>query len=339
MEMNLSNLTNSLLGGKNGGEDNDLGFGTKITVSGERLINQDGSFNIRRTGIRNWTPYMWLVETSWPLFFLIIFLFYGLINACFAVLFVLIGVENLSGAMPSGPVADFIQAFFFSMQTFTTVGYGFISPQGNAANLLASVDALVGLMSFALATGLFFARFAKPKAQFLFSQKAIISPYKDTEWNSFQFRIANRRNNKIINLVAVVTATWIESDKGGNKTRRFYNLDLERKGVTLLPLNWTIVHIIDDNSPLFGKTREEMEALNAEFIVLIQGFDETFSQQVHASGSYTCRELLWNRRFSPMYHYEAGQVMLELDLISATVEANLSNRPGLKAGTLAKDPR
>ena len=323
--MKLTDLTNSLMGSNRHSsqeKENDLGFGTQITASGERLINRDGSFNIRRTGIRNWTPYMWLVEMSWPSFFGIVFLFYGLVNAFFALLFVLAGVENLNGVNGGGFFYDFLQAFFFSIQTFTTVGYGYISPQGIPANLIASIDALVGLMAFAIATGLFFARFAKPRAQLLFSQHAIIAPYQNSQLPSFQFRIANRRNNKIIDLTAAVTMTWIE-DLDGQKIRRFRNMELERDSVALLPLNWTIVHPIDDKSPLFRKLPRDLETMNAEFIILVEGFDETFAQQVHASGSYAWREITWSVRFQPMYHHGRGYTLLELDRIDEVAEAPL----------------
>lgn len=325
--MKLTDLAETLMGKRYAGTEgeNDLGFGTKITASGERLINRDGSFNIRRTGIRNWTPYMWLVEMPWPPFFGIVFLFYELTNAFFALLFVLAGVENLNGVSSSGFFSDFLQAFFFSIQTFTTVGYGFISPQGIPANLIASVVALIGLMSFAIATGLFFARFAKPRAQILFSRHALIAPFKDTGLPSFQFRIANRRNNKIIDLTAAVTVTWIE-DQNGQKIRRFRVLELERDAVALFPLNWTIVHPIDQESPLAGQTPEQLEAMNAEFIVLIEGFDETFAQQVHASGSYTWREIKWNTRFQPMYHHGRGYTLLELDRIDEVTETPLPEK-------------
>lgn len=314
--MKLTDLTNNLLRGANSRENgDDLGFGTKITAPSERLINADGSFNIRRTGIRGWAPYQWLVEMPWGQFFLLVFVFYGLTNAFFAGLFVLAGLEHVQGVAQGSVANDFIQAFFFSVQTFTTVGYGAMSPIGIAANLIASIDALVGLMTFAIATGLFFARFAKPKAQILFSRQGIVGPYKDSGLNSFQFRIANRRRNKVINLSAFVTMSWVEN-QSDQKVRRFQSLPLERQSVVMFPLNWTIVHIIDSESPLRGLTPGELEARNAEFIIFIEGFDETYSQQIHATRSYTWKELQWGVRFAPMYHHEPGYTVLELDKIN-----------------------
>lgn len=296
--------------------ENDLGFGTGITTSGQRLINRDGSFNIVRRGLSAWRPYQSLVEMSWGRFLGVVALFYIATNALFAALFVFIGIESLSGVQASSTVwEDFSSAFYFSVQTFTTVGYGAISPVSPAANLVASVDALVGLMSLALATGLLFARFSQPKASILFSDKAVIRPYKDTPYDSFQFQIVNRRNNRLINLLAKVNMSWVDS-LNGEKIRRFAQLELEREQIFLFPLNWVIVHIITKDSPLWGKSEEEIRAMAPEFIVLIQGYDETFAQDVHANSSYTCEEIFWNRRFERMYYPgQDGQVILELERV------------------------
>ncbi len=315
--MKIKDFTASFLGNKEPEKNDDLGFGTKLTSTGERLINRDGSFNIVRTGRRTYTLYQWLVEMSWGQFFAIVFLFYGITNALFALGFLLIGPEKLTGGTTGHLLEDFSQAFFFSIQTFTTVGYGALNPQGIAANLLASFDALAGLLSFALITGLFFARFSKPRAQLLFSRYAIIAPYRGGL--SFQFRIANRRNNKIIDLTAQLSMTWVE-DHEGEKVRRFATMELERTQVSLFPLNWTIVHPIDEQSPLYNKSAEALEAISAEFIILIEGFDETFVQQVHANGSYTWKEMVWNTRFAPMYYHKDGMTVLELDKIDHILE-------------------
>lgn len=293
-------------------EENDLGFGTRITSAGERLINKDGSFNILRTGVKIWTPYQSLVEMPWSRFFVLITIFYCVVNAFFASIFVAIGVDCLKGVEPQSIVENFANAFFFSVQTFTTVGYGAVSPVGTLANIIASIDALVGLMSFALATGLFFARFSKPKAQIIYSKNAIITPYNNG--TSFQFRIANLRNNKIIDLEAKVNMTWVE-EIDGLKRRRFSLLDLEREKIFLFPLNWTIVHPITKRSPLYGKSMAQLKKMQAEFLVLIEGYDETFAQKVHTNNSYTSDEIIWDVRFERMYRPEQGQTLLELDKI------------------------
>lgn len=301
-------------GRKKDDQPEDLGFGTKVGGEGIRLINRNGSFNIERQGKRGWTPYQSLVEMSWGQFLCLVLLFYVGINLFFGLLFWILGVENLSGLEPGKWWENFLNCVFFSIQTFTTVGYGSISPVGIWANVLASLDALVGLISLALATGLFFAKFSKPRAQIIFSEKALIAPYKDG-W-SFQFRIANRRDNKIIDLDAKVTVAWLETTENGQR-RRFAGLNLERDQVFMFPLNWTIVHPIDASSPLFGWDEGTMRHLDVEFIILIEGHDETFAQTVHTVSSYTWREIVWAGKFDPMYFPGLnGKTILALDKIS-----------------------
>ena len=293
----------------------DPGFGTKMTNVGDRLINKDGSYNIVRQGQQVWTAYQSLVEMSWSKFFLSGSLYYVGINLFFGFGFMLIGVEKLYGVDPAGFLDDLSAAFFFSIQTFTTVGYGAVNPHGVAANLLASVDALVGLISTALLTGLFFARFSKAKAQLVFSQDALISPYRGTNQMSFQFRIANLRESRVINLRASVILSWVENMPNGHSTRRFHNLRLERNKVNLLPLSWTIVHLIEDDSPIKGWEPKDFTKNQAEIIIFIEGYDESFGQNVHVSSSYTCREIRWNAQFLPMYFPENGKTVLDLDAI------------------------
>lgn len=312
----LSPFTRSTRNTSQNSNNNDLGFGTKLTAADGRLINRDGSFNVERRGYTSWTPYQWLVEMSWPSFSVLIFAFYCLSNAFFALIYMAIGVEHLSGVQSGNWFENFLEAFFFSVQTFTTVGYGAVSPDGIAANIIAATGALIGLMAFALATGLFFARFSKPKAQILFSEHAIITPYRGIM--GFEFRIANIRNNKLINLSAKVTMSWIE-EKNGTLQRRYAALPLERDKVFLFPLNWTIVHPIDKESPLFEKSLAEISKMQAEFIILIQGYDETFAQNVHTTSSYTFDEILMDVKYAPMYFSENGHTVLELDKIDATI--------------------
>lgn len=298
-------------------EVNDLGFGTKIVSGGHRLINKDGSFNITRKGDHGAHLYQFLVETSWIRFFGIVILFYMGVNAIFGLLFLINGIESLPGAKGDNLFHQFFEAFHFSVQTFTTVGYGAISPDGFIANMLATFDALTGLMFLALATGLFFARFSKPQAQIIFSQKAIIAPYNGMK--SFQFRIANTRNNKLIDVEAQVTMTWIEKQEDVS-VRKFSALKLEREKIFLFPLNWNVVHPIDRNSPLFEKTIANLHDIHAEFLVLIKGYDESYAQQVHASSSYTDDEVTEARKFSPMYHSNDKRgTVLNLDSIDEII--------------------
>ena len=296
-------------------EADDLGFGNRITGEGNRLLDKNGKYNIRKTGSRAWTPYQDLVEMRWGEFLLVVVASFVGVNAFFGLMLLLPGVDCLSGVIPGNFWSEFTQTFFFSVQTFTTVGYGAVSPACLASDLMASVIALTGLMAFALATGLFFARFSKPKAQIIFSKNALITTYGSGA-RGFMFRIANRRDNQIINLEAKITMSWVEEESTGAKRRRFARLPLEIEKVVMLPLNWTIVHPIDENSPFFKKTARDLEKMNVEVIVLIEGFDETFSQTVHSNGSYCDEEVLWNVRFKPMYFPGSdGRTVLNLDAI------------------------
>jgi inward rectifier potassium channel len=292
-------------------EPNDLGFGNKATGS-ERLMNSDGSYNVVRKGHAIWTPYQNLVEMSWGQFFALVFTFYFVVNLLFATVFYLIGADQFNGVNAETGMSSFFDLFFFSAQTLTTVGYGFLSPKGMLANAVASIEALLGLMVFALATGLLFARFSRPKAKIAFSKNALISPYK--EGKALMFRIANLRNNNLINLEVRITMAWIEL-VNGVRTRKFAPLTLERDKVVLFPLNWTVVHPIDESSPLYQKEGPDINDMQPEIVILISGYDETFAQNVHTNGSYGAKDLICNAKFSPMYFEEDGHITLHLDLI------------------------
>lgn len=296
-------------------EAEDLGFGNRITGDGNRLLDINGKYNIRKIGRKTWTPYQDLVEAGWGAFLLLVLVFFIAINLVFGLILLIPGMECLSGATPGSFTSEFTQTFFFSIQTFTTVGYGAVSPSCMISNVIASGIALTGLMTFALITGLIFARFSKPKAQILFSKIALITHYRDG--TGFMFRIANRRDNPIVNLEAKLTLSWVEELGMGEKRRKFARLPLEIDKVVMLPLNWTIVHPIDKDSPLYGKNERELERMNIEIIVLIEGFDETFSQIVHKTGSYRHEDIMWNRRFRQMYFPgKDGRTVLNLDAIN-----------------------
>jgi inward rectifier potassium channel len=206
----------------------------------------------------------------------------------------------------------FARAFFFSVQTFATIGYGQIGPDGFAANMVVTIEALAGLIYQALATGLLFARFSRPTASILFSRSAIIAPYRDGL--SLQFRIANRRRNEIIELEAQVLFSAMQPDGRGGRVRRYARLPLERDRVTFFPLSWTIVHPIDDKSPFAGATPEDLVAREAEILILLTGVDETFEQTVHARSSYRAEDLVWNVRFASMFIDADGRKGVQVDI-------------------------
>jgi len=297
--------------------DRDLGFGAVVSSHrSRRLLNRDGSFNVVREGLgllATIAPYHLLLSIPWAGFIAVVTLLYIVLNLMFALLFLACGPDALAGPAAHMLGGRFSQAFFFSIQTFATIGYGQIGPNGLAANVLVTIEALVGLMYQALATGLLFARFARPTAAILFSRHAIVAPYADIE--ALMFRVANqRRRNEIIELQAQVLYTSLERDRSGRVTRRYRLLPLERNQVTFFPLTWTIVHPIDDKSPLAGKTRDELVSEQAEILVLLSGVDETYEQTVHSRTSYRADEIIWNARFRSVFRGESPAQLLSVDV-------------------------
>jgi inward rectifier potassium channel len=291
----------------------DPGLTQQATGTLRRAINKDGSFDVERRGgsWRDIHPYLHLINMSWASFLGTFFLTYVAVNFIFALLYFSLGTGEIQGVDSRHGFGQFLNAFFFSAQTLTTVGYGNFAPTGIAANVLAALEAMVGLMGFALATGLLFGRVSKPSAKIAFSEKMLVAQYQDH--TSLQFRVVNRRSNVLIDLEASVILMTVEGPPG-ERARKFQNLSLERERVNFFPLTWTVVHPIDEASPLHGKTPAELEELQAEVLILIKGFDDTFSQSVNARYSYRYDEMEWGARFSPAFYInEAGQIVLNVD--------------------------
>ena len=283
--------------------DRDLGFGSVVSRdSRQRLLNRDGSFNVVRTGLgflEAFAPYHFLLRASWTAFLTTVVVTYLLINLVFAGAYLACGAGSLAGADASTFGGAFARAFFFSVETFATIGYGQIQPIGEAANVVVTVEALVGLMYQALATGLLFARFTRPTAAVVFSRSAIVAPYRDGE--ALMFRIVNSLRNEIIQLEAQVLFSAMAPDGRGGMTRQYVPLPLERNKVVFFPLSWTVVHPIDDASPLFGMTPQSIEQVEGEILVLLSGIDQALEQTVHARSSYRADEIVWNARFRSMF--------------------------------------
>jgi inward rectifier potassium channel len=291
----------------------DLGFGSVVAgESRQRLLNKDGTFNVVRVGLgplASLSVYHDLLTITWPRFLGLIVAFYLVVNSLFAAAYEACGPGAISGTAAVSPGGRFLEAFFFSVHTFATIGYGTMSPHSLAANLLVILESLVGLLGFALATGILFARFSRPTAQILFSRHALIAPYRGM--TAFEFRIANARSNQIIELQAKLLLSWF---RPGAVSRDFINLRLEREKVVFFPLSWTIVHPIDEASPLWGVTAEQLTATEAEFLILLTGIDETFSQQVHTRSSYKADEVIWGGRFTNLFNPPTPSGVLSIDI-------------------------
>jgi inward rectifier potassium channel len=303
-------------------EVNDLGLGTKVMSSSQRIVSKEGKFNIERRGVpfyESFSLYHYLISISWLKFCLLILSGFIIVNTFFALLYLAGGVENFQGIETTNTFDRFINEFFFSTQTFTTVGYGRINPVGIYSNIISSVEALSGLLSLALATGLLYGRFSRPVAKIMYSEKAIISPFREV--NAFQFRIANLRNDHdMIDVETEVIFSKVENDR-----RRFFNLSLEYKKISFFSASWTVNHIIDEDSPLSGITEEKMKEADAEFLILIKGYDNTFAQFVNSRYSYRYDEIIWGGKFKNIYGIsEDGKAIVELDKLSEYEAAELN---------------
>jgi inward rectifier potassium channel len=305
-------------------EIKDSGF-SNVTQR-NRAINANGEFNVRNMGLpffRSYDIYNHLITMSWSRFTLLVLAVFFIINSLFACFYFFIGHHHFPGMDATTATNNFLDAFFFSAQTLTTVGYGRISPIGFWASSVAAVESLFGLLSFALATGLLYGRFSRPQAKIIHSANAIIAPYKITQ-RGLMIRIANMRRN-ILNEVEASVTLAIMHDEPGGAIRRFFPLELELKMIRFFPLSWTIVHPIDEKSPIYNLSKEEMEKADVEIVVYIKAYDETFSQHVHARFSYRHHEIIWGAKFIRNFdiNQEGGFTHHYLDRISDFEHAEL----------------
>ncbi len=303
--------------------NNDTGFGSNANSYGGRFINKDGTFNLRREGIpftKRFGLYQRMLSLPMGKFMVVILIFYFAINLLFTAVYLLIGTSELQGMVCVEPWARFKEVFYFSTQTFTTVGYGRINPVGDAANIVASLEALTGFLSFAIATGLIYGRFAKPKAYLEFSKNALISPYRGK--TALMFRFATYKDKHTLTNVEIKVNIAIRVEDNGSAEYKFYDLTLERYKVDSLPMNWTVVHAIDENSPLQGFSYDDIVAADTELYVLITGFDDVFSIPVLQRTSYTYHEIRFDAKFVPMYREsdDAQTTILQMHKINEFID-------------------
>lgn len=293
----------------------DLGFGSVVArESRKRLLNRDGTFNVKREGLgilESLSAYHHLLTISWLRFLAYIVASYVVVNVVFALLYVACGTRTLSGLTGTSMGDRFVQAFFFSVDTVATIGYGNIVPATFMANLLVTVESLVGLLGFSVVAGIVFARFARPVARIVFSHHAVIAPYRDI--TAFMFRVVNQKSNQIVEMQAKVMVARRRRD-GTAAERDFTALTLERDRVTFFPLTWTVVHPIDEKSPLWGLSAADFLAADAEFLILLNGFDETFSQNVHTRSSYKAEEVVWGAKFASVFNPPQSDGTISVDI-------------------------
>jgi len=299
--------------------EDDLGFGPQPVMKNQPLMNKDGSPNVKRIGLPYFNSannYHTLITMSWTKFWLMVVSAYLTINVFFALVYSSFGMGALDGSsIGDGPFRHFMDAFFFSAQTISTVGYGHISPRGMASNSVAALESMMGLLAFALATGLLYGRFSRPSAQIAYSENILVAPYLENS-RGVMFRLANLRRNMLIDLEVEIIFSYNET-VDGKMVRRFYPLEVERRKVSVLTLNWTIVHPLDENSPLKDMTKQDMVDSEAGFAILLRAFDDTFSQTVHSRTQYQAHDIVWGAKFKPVFDRDTdGRIVLDLSKIS-----------------------
>ena len=305
--------------------DKNTGFGSNSSSYGGRFITKNGNANVRKTGVSFFDSISWyhtmITIPRWKFLF-IVFLFYFTINFVFASIYFILGVEHLNGITALSRLDKFGQAYFFSIQTYTTVGYGHISPKGFLTSSVAAIEALLGLLSFAIATGLLYGRFSKPKAHVLFSKNAIIAPYQGG--TALMLRISPYKNINLSEAEVKITL-GMHVEENGVITNKFFTLDLEMNKVNALTLSWTLVHPITEDSPLYGFKEKEYKNTIGELIVFTKMFDDMYSTNVVRRTSYTFEEIIYGAKFAPMFtrSEDDSKTVLHIDRLNLFERVNL----------------
>ena len=299
----------------------DPGLGSKFQKPIKRMMNQDGTYNIiRKGGLTKFQDfYKYLLDVSLGKFLLIILLIYILLNIVFTCIYLGIGIEELKGVSEHQPA--FFSAFFFSTQTFTTVGYGSVSPHGIGAEIVAMVEAFVGLLGFALATGLLYGRFSKPNAKIGFSKNIILTPFD--EGQAIMFKTVNLRNNVLLKTKISVFIALDKEIGANNFMKEYFPLTLEVDTITFFPLTWTLVHKITEDSPVANMNIDDLKLKNAEVFILIETFDETYSQDIVQKHSYAQNDWIDKVKFDTNFRTNtAGNLELHVNELDKLITLN-----------------
>ncbi|MBL7746186.1 MAG: hypothetical protein JNM19_02055 [Chitinophagaceae bacterium] len=298
--------------------EENTGFGTNSNSTGGRFFNSEGKPNTIKKGTGLLNRYSWyhtMLEMKAAKFLFLLLCIYISVNLVFAGVYYIIGIDHLAGVNTGSPWKNFTEVFFFSAQTFTTVGYGRISPTGFAASAVSTFEAFLGLLSFAIATGLFYGRFSRPQIFLKFSKNALIAPYKDGA--ALMFRMCPYKNNSLSEAEVKLTMA-ISVEENGKVVDKFYNLDIEISKINVLALSWTIVHNITEKSPFYGFSKEDFANADLEVMVFVKAFDEVFSNNVIGRTSYTAAEIVYGAKFVMMYHpsEDKSKTIIDLDLLN-----------------------
>jgi inward rectifier potassium channel len=304
-----------------GAPEREIGFGSKVYGSRVRMINPDGTTNVRKRGrgwFRPYDIYQKLILMPQTHFAGGVVLVYLIVNLVFSSAYMLAGMESLAGVTGTTLTEQFLDAFFFSAQTVTTLGYGRIAPVGALASSIAAFESLLGLLGFALATGLLYGRFSRPNARIKFSDMAVLAPYEGK--SGFMFRMVNERTSELIEAEVQVMLSYIDLAAG---KRDFDILPLEISKINLFAMSWTIVHAIDEESMLWGKDEKYLETIDAEFIILVKAFDDSFGTVVYQRRSYKFWEVLRGKKFVPISEPVGGHIAIDIHRLSEVIDAPL----------------
>ncbi|MBK9328370.1 MAG: hypothetical protein IPM95_03440 [Sphingobacteriales bacterium] len=276
----------------------EFGFGSSAIGKNQRILNKDGSFNVKQNGLtffEQFSFFHWMINTKWPYFLAIVIICFFFSNAFFSLIYYfLLGPAHFHGLESNTLWCNYFELFFFSSQTFATVGYGRINPATNIASFAAAFDALSGVLYFAIVTGLLYGRFSRPIPKVMFSKIGVFAPYK--EGHAFMFRLANKLNHQLQNAEARLIASLI-TEVDGSAVRQYFELELERKEIIFLASSWTIVHPVNESSPLFGMSRQEFDSSEPEFMLQLKVYDQSYSQDTFTNTSFRKEEIIWNARF------------------------------------------
>ena len=281
-----------------------FGFGTKNYHKNTRFLNRDGSVNIRRLDgdfLGRIDVYHSLITMSWKRFILMVLTGYFSANILFASLYYWAGPHNFGNLSHKDSLHEYLDLFFFSAQTLTTVGYGYIYPKGTLVSSIAAIESMTGLLSFALATGVLYGRFSRPQAHIRYTKHCVIAPYEGI--TGFMFRMANTTQNELIETQVKVILAY--NDLKTNQ-RDFITLPLETDKISFMALSWTIVHPIDEKSPIYNFTKEDFIKSDAEFLILFTAVNDTYSDTVYSRTSYKGHEIIMNAKFKPLQRNQRG---------------------------------
>lgn len=305
-------------------QNNDTGFATNTSDTGGRFINKDGSFNIVKEGmpfLKRFSVFHDMLNLPVWQFIAVILIFFFAINLLYTSIYFWLGASEFDGLTNGSNWIVFKEMFYFSMQTITTVGYGHVSPVGDGVSLVAGIEALSGFLSLAIATGLIYGRFSKPRSYLVFSDHALISPYKDGK--AIMFRFAAFKDKHTLSDVEIRVNTGLLVAENDKTDYKYFSLNLERSKVENMSMSWTVVHPIDENSPFYAFTEDDMKTADAELYISLRGFDDVFNTYVQQRTSYTFNEILFDRKFAPMFRESEDGNTTILELHKLNVHYNV----------------